>query len=134
MVLYSGESAMSRVPGEIRDRYMARAEEFSGGISVPPNDPEYYGITEPAMAAWLSTKLDPHPFQTFLDPLELLHPLGNGIPATYIACSDPFFSTTVKSRELARRTSGWRYLEIPTAHNAMMLMPTALTEMLAEII
>jgi hypothetical protein len=107
--------------------------ETSGGVTVPPNEPEYYGVTEPAMGKWLVGMLTPHPIQTFLDPLELKNPLGNGLPTTYIACSNPLFPTTVKSREIAKSMPGWTYLEFPTAHSAMTLMPHELADMLAEI-
>jgi pimeloyl-ACP methyl ester carboxylesterase len=130
MVLQSGESAAAVTSPEIIERYRQRAMASSGGVTVPPNDPEYYGIVEPAQAAWLRAKLTPHPFRTYFDKLVLTHRLGNGIPATYIACAKPMHTATVRSRELAKQQPGWTYLEMPTAHNAMMLMPRELTDIL----
>jgi pimeloyl-ACP methyl ester carboxylesterase len=133
MVLGAGESPLDMAPPDLIERYRQRAMETSGGITVPPNDPSYYGITDPQQAEWLKSKLTPHPFQTYLDKLELKNPIGNGVPATYIACSKPFFATTVTSRDRVKSLPGWSYLEIPTAHNAMTLLPRELTEMLAAI-
>ena len=124
-LLQSGQSPADAAPPDLIERYKLGAMETSNGLSVPPNSPGYYGITDPQMAAWLQTKLTPHPFQTYFDKLQLRNPLGNGVPATYIACAKP--------RELAKSMQGWTYLELPTAHNAMMLMPRELTEMLAGI-
>ncbi|PMS30141.1 hypothetical protein [Trinickia symbiotica] len=85
------------------------------------------------MAAWVRKRLTPHPLQTYLGKLLLQHPLANGLPATYIACSSPLYPNTASSRELARNLPGWSYLEIPTGHDAMLLMPDELTRMLDSI-
>lgn len=131
-LLESGESSSSRVP-ERAEFYRQRAIEIDGCLSIPALDPVFFGITEPGMARWISGKLVPHPLQTYYDELELIHPLGNGLPATYIACSQPLFGPTEGARALARRMDGWTYLEIPTAHDAMLLMPEELTELLSGI-
>jgi pimeloyl-ACP methyl ester carboxylesterase len=132
-LLQSGEGAVDHLSPEHRERYLRGAVESSAGLSIPPNAPEYYGITDPALGDWLMTKLTPQPLRTFTDPLVLKHPLGNGLPVTYIACAQPYFPTTTPSREMARRMPGWSYLEIATAHNAMTLMPRELTAMLGAI-
>jgi pimeloyl-ACP methyl ester carboxylesterase len=132
-LLLDGESALDPLSPERRALYLHTARESADGLAVAPNPPAYYGITEPEQAAWLAGKLTPQPLQTFVDRLRLAHPLGNGLPATYIACSDPLFPTTAPSRERARHLPGWQYLEIPTAHNAMTLMPQALARMLDAI-
>ena len=131
-VLQSGQAPADGLPSEHVERYRQRAAESGDASSLPPNDPEYFGITDPQMATWLRTQLTPHPLQTYFDKLELNKPLGNGVPATYIACTQGLFAVLAKSRELAQRL-GWTYLEIPTAHNAMTLKPRELSEMLASI-
>jgi hypothetical protein len=133
VVLNAGQSPMDLIDPELIERYRQRAYATIGGLTIPPNDPDYFGILDPVQAAWLKAKLSPHPFQTYLDKLELANELGNGVPATYIACMNPSFAATSRSRELAKNLPGWTYLEIPTAHNAMMLMPAELTSMLAAI-
>lgn len=132
MLLKSGQSPGDISPPGLIEMYEERARN-NDGIATLPNPPEHYGVTDPEMAAWFRGKLTPHPIQTYLDRLELRHPLGNGVPATYIACSDPFFPTTLNSRTLARSMPGWTYLEIPTAHNAMTLAPEMLTALLARV-
>ena len=100
---------------------------------MPPPPPAYFGITDPDQAAWLATKLTPHPFGTYLDRLQLEGPVGNGLPATYIACSQEYFASTATSRERARALPGWIYREIATGHDAMLTCPDALTEMFVEV-
>jgi len=132
LVLRSGESSASRSPERIA-AYRARAMASDDPLGIPPADPAHFGITDPHQAAWLQPKLTPHPLQSYYDPLHLQHPLGNGLPATYIACTEPYFASTALSREIAKATPGWTCLEIPTAHDAMVLMPRELTAMLAAI-
>jgi pimeloyl-ACP methyl ester carboxylesterase len=132
LVLQSGESSADRSPERV-EAYRQRAMESSSGLSIPPATPEHYGITDPDMAAWMLTKLTPHPLQTYYDKLQLKHSLGNGVPATYIACSKPLFAATEESRERAKDMPGWNYLEMPTGHNAMMTMPSELTDILVSI-
>lgn len=129
MVLESGQSPKDVVPAGRIEAYELRARE-SGGIVVAPNDPEAFGIVEPAMKEWFRSKLTPHPIQTYLDPLELDNPLGNGVVATYIACSRPFAPYLTVSRSIAHSMPGWTYLEIPTDHNVMTLDPKLLVDLL----
>ena len=130
-LLLSGESPADRAPPALIESYKERAAQ-NGGFAIPPADPSYFGITDADLADWLRTKLTAHPLQTYFDRLVLRHPLGNGLPATYIACSRPLFAATASSRDLARQM-GWSYREFPSGHDAMLLMPHELAEMLANI-
>ena len=129
MVLQSGQSAVDTAPPALIAGYRDRAAA-SGGLSVPPNEPGYYSITDPQQAEWLRGKLTPHPFQTYFDRLTLQHPLGNGVKVTYLACTQPPHAATASSRVLAQAMPGWTYRGIPTAHNAMLLWPLGLTQLL----
>ena len=131
-ILQSGQAPADTAPPDVIELYKQRAREW-GGTAIPPGPPEAFGITDPAMAAWVKTLLTPHPYRTYFDKLTLNHPVGNGIPATYIACTNPLFPNIASSRELAKNLPGWVYQEIPTAHDAMLLQPAALTQMLLEI-
>ncbi|WP_233853716.1 alpha/beta fold hydrolase [Paraburkholderia sp. HD33-4] len=130
LVLRAGECAADRSPPERMALYRQRADVANNGLGVPPVPPEYFGITDPLIGAWLKTKLTPQPVQTYEDRLTLINELGNGLPATYIACTNPLHPTTVRSRELAKAQHEWHYLELPTTHDAMITMPIELTEML----
>jgi pimeloyl-ACP methyl ester carboxylesterase len=131
-VLQSGQAPADTAPAAAIETYKQRAKA-SGNVSIPPPPAENFGITDPAQAEWVRAHLTPHPYQTYFDRLELRHPLGNGLPATYIAVTAPYFLNTAPSRVIARQQPGWTYLELPTAHDAMLLMPQELTSMLAAI-
>lgn len=133
LILKGGEAPFDGLPADVVERYRKLAQDTSGGLSVPPPNPEYFGVTEPAQAEWLRTKLTPHPFETYVSKLELKNPIGNGRPATYVAASRPFFTSTAKSRETAKSMPGWSYREIPTGHDMMLTMPAETSQMLAGI-
>jgi pimeloyl-ACP methyl ester carboxylesterase len=132
-LLLSGQSPASGAPSETMERYRQRVIETSQGPVIPPFDPQTFGITDLEVAAWIKTRLTPHPFQTYFDELALKNPLGNGVPATYIACIYPRYANVASSHELARQIEGWTYVELPTGHNAMLSMPGKLVTLLAAI-
>jgi pimeloyl-ACP methyl ester carboxylesterase len=132
-LLLSGQSPASEAPSASIERYRQRAIETPHGPVIPPFDPKTFGVTHPETAAWIGAKLSPHPLQTYFDDLVLKNPLGNGVPATYIACVNPRYANVASSHELARQMEGWMHLELPTGHNAMLSMPDALATLLAAI-
>jgi pimeloyl-ACP methyl ester carboxylesterase len=133
LVLLSGESSADRTP-ERSEAYRQRAKAASGdGLGVPAAAPEAFGVGDPTLAAWVQPRLTPQPLQPYFDKLQLAGPLGNGVPATYIACSQPVFEPLARSREISLSRPDWRYLEIPTGHDAMVTLPGELAAMLAGI-
>jgi hypothetical protein len=77
--------------------------------------------------------MTPQPFSTFTTPIRLQHPLGNGLPVTYIRCTDPAYAPMAASAERARATAGWSYVELATGHDAMVTAPAELTAILAGL-
>jgi hypothetical protein len=126
----SGKSIFEQMAPEVREARIKAAQAFSGGVSMPPPRAETFGVTDPADTAWVERRLTPHPIATYSLPLMLKHPLGNGLPVTYIRCIDPAYANTAASAEFARSHPGWQYLEIRTGHDAMVTAPAELTEML----
>ncbi len=132
LILQSGQAPADAAPPEAIEIYKQRAEA-SGFVSIPPGPLEFFGIVEPQMVEWVGARVTPHPYQTYFDKLVLQHPVGNGLPTTYVAVSNPYFPNIASSRQFAREKAGWTYLEIPTAHDAMLLMPDEVARMLADI-
>ncbi|WP_233852966.1 alpha/beta fold hydrolase [Paraburkholderia sp. HD33-4] len=133
-VLMSGQAPADTAPPEIIERYLERARECnSTGIGVPPPPPENFGIVDADMLERARRLVTAHPFGAYFNKLVLHHPLGNGIRATYIACTKPLHPNTAHSREVARAQRGWTYLEIETGHDAMLTWPDELARMLDDI-
>lgn len=127
-VLEAGRSPADMAAEGLMDVYRERAKP-SGFASVPCPPVENFGIVEPAMVEWVRERVTPHPYQTYFDPLELKHPLGNGVPATYVAVT-PLFPNTVHSRKVAREQPGWAYVEMEAGHDAMLTNPAEVTALL----
>lgn len=125
-----GKSAMDLTLPELRAERLRLAQESSGGLSIPPPNAAAFGVTDAADAAWIERRLTPHPLATYMRPLALKHAIGNGVPASYIRCTDPAFANTASSAAFARAQPGWTYLEIATGHDAMVSAPAELSRML----
>jgi pimeloyl-ACP methyl ester carboxylesterase len=130
VVLENGQSAFSKLEPAIVAQRVKVAQETSEGLTIPPPPPEAFGVTETHEAGWLRRRMTPQPLNCYQEPIRLNHPLGNGVRKTYIACTDPAYGSLVPTHEWVRRQNGWQYLEFATGHDAMVIRPEALTEVL----
>jgi pimeloyl-ACP methyl ester carboxylesterase len=126
----SGKSAFDQTLPDIREARVKAAQDFSGGLSIPPPPAAAFGVSDPGDVAWVERRLTPHPFTTYDLPAVLKNPIGNGVPATYIRCVAPAFANTASSADYAKSRADWQYLEIATGHDAMVSAPAELSEML----
>jgi hypothetical protein len=128
-MLENGQTVFSLLPPDVVAARTKAAEDSSGGLSIPAPPAAAFGISDPAQQAWLTTRLTPHPFGTFNSPLNLKNKIANGLPATYIICSDPMYGPLQASREVVKKI-GMKTVEIKTGHDAMVTLPEKLTDML----
>ena len=115
-------------PGKLRERVKA-FEASPDGISIDPPPAEVFGVLDPLDQAWVEARLTPHPISTMLAPLPITAKPGNGLPARYIACTDPLYHPSERVRDWAE-ILGCEAEEIATGHDAMVTAPDALVEML----
>ncbi|MEM7057663.1 MAG: alpha/beta fold hydrolase [Pseudomonadota bacterium] len=128
-MLMGGEILLDKLPpGKIGER-IAAMSETGNDIALPPPDPSAFGILEPGQAAWVQSRLTPHPISTMTSPLPIKRLPGNGLPARYIACTDPIYHQPGRIREWLT-PMGWPVQELPTGHDAMITAPTDLAEVL----
>jgi pimeloyl-ACP methyl ester carboxylesterase len=130
LLLKDGETAFGKLDPRIVADRIDLAEKSSGGLTIPSPSPEAFGVRRPDDAEWLRRRLTPLPLNCYQVPIRLQHPIGNGITKTYIACMDPVYQPAVRTHEWVKSQFGWRYLELPTGHDAMVTSPQELTEML----
>ena len=128
-ILMSGDRLVDLMPeGEVLRRINAAAAE-GNDIGVPPPDVSVFGVTDPDMAADLQPRLTPHPISTMFSPLPIKGLPGNGLPSRYIACTDPQYHAPERIRGWADQM-GWPVDEIATGHDAMVIDPAGLVEVL----
>lgn len=132
-ILENGEAPFDVLGPDIRAARTQLAQESSGGLSVPPPAPVVFGVFNTADADWVARRMTPHPFATYSDRLHLKNPPGNGLPRTYIVCTDPIYAPLALSRQRVQGNPGWNWREIATGHDAMVSAPETLAHMLLEI-
>jgi pimeloyl-ACP methyl ester carboxylesterase len=125
-----GQSAADQIDDAVFQPWLQMSEEQSGGLSLPIFfTPADLGVTDRDDAAWIERRLTPHPTRGYTDKVHLDNPLGNGLPTTYIGCNQDL--GLEPSRQLAR-DMGWRYETLAVGHNAMVIAPDEVTELLLQ--
>jgi len=127
-----GSSIMDGFDPATAAERLAATQVTAGTQTLPPLDLPAIGVTDPDDTAWLRRRLTPHPLRTYTDPLTVDHPLGAGLPCTYIACTDPPYPPLAPSAAMARDQPGWRYRELRTGHDAMITTPEKVAAILLE--
>jgi pimeloyl-ACP methyl ester carboxylesterase len=134
LLLLDGQSPFGVLPPDVVAARRKAVAEQGLGIALPPPAVTSFGIPEDhPLADWVRRHITPHPVGTFESVLKLAGPLGNNRPRTYIHCTNPVYAALESSRQLVRGQPGWRWLEIATAHDAMVTAPDDLSRMLMEI-
>ena len=123
-----GSSMTDRDRQIVEDR-RARAMASSGGLSVPPPPASAFAVFDQDDAAWLESKMTPHPMKTFEDAIHFAGDPNNGLPVEYILAADPIYEPLSSARDRVRAL-GWPMREIATGHDAMVTAPDALAAML----
>ncbi len=131
-LLESGETPMSRMPDDVVEERMKLAQETSSGLSLPAPSASAFGISDALQAAWVESKLTPHPFNTYLSALSLENPPANGMPADYIVCADPVYLPLEAARQRARQ-AGWPMHDLTSGHDAMVSAPQATADLIKLI-
>ena len=130
LLLKNGESMFSQLDPAVVGQRIESAEKTSGGLTIPPPSPEFFGVVDPADAEWLRRRMTSLPLNCYQVPIRLEHPLGNGLGKTYIACTNPVYQPALQTHEWVKRQSDWQYLELATGHYAVVISPKQLAAIL----
>jgi pimeloyl-ACP methyl ester carboxylesterase len=97
-----------------------------------PGMAAFFGITDPADAAWTESKLTPHPWKCFDQPLRLANgDAARRVRRININCTQALQNSEPEAR--ARQVDGDRNYEIDTGHDLMITEPRAVADMLLEV-
>jgi pimeloyl-ACP methyl ester carboxylesterase len=133
ILLQNGESVFDSVPADVAAARRAGAT-IDGGQAIQPVPASAFGLKDPQQVAWVDRRSTPQAIGSFTEPLVLTNPLGNGVPRTYISCTQPLNSSVDRSREWARTQEGWRFIEFAACHDAMVEKPVELAELLDQLL
>ncbi len=131
LVVQHGQSALSIMPPAVQAERNRTMDAEGLRMTIP--SPDQFGLSDPAQLAWVMRQLTPHPLKGYTEPLQLQHPLGNGLPKTYIAATDPWYAPLAELRQWVRSQPDWDWRELAACHNAMVSAPLALASLLMEL-
>jgi len=126
-----GQSVFDTLPRGLVAR-LREAAGPSGALAVPR--PANFGLDQPQDLSFVERRLTPHPIGTYETPLNLRHPVGNGLPATYLSCTRPRFAAVEASRQWVRRHAPhWVWQDLETGHDAMVSAPALVLRALESL-
>ena len=129
VILESGEAVFDLFPNEIVEARIKAANESSSGLSLPAYPAESYGVSDPADVTFLESRLTPHPLATYATALTINGPVGNGLPTSYITCTDPVYEPMTIFHQRAGE-AGWPIAELAAGHEEMVTAPLATADLL----
>lgn len=107
------------------------------GWLVPYPHREYpFGITAEDDIQWVRDKITPQPIATFTEPVRLTSGALSTIPHVYIYLrppgEQPMDTEFIWYAERAQKQPGWKYHELVSGHDAMIIVPQAVAALLLE--
>jgi pimeloyl-ACP methyl ester carboxylesterase len=133
LVVEGGKSPFDGLPADVAAARRKAAEESSGGLSLPAPPPSAFGVSDAKDTEWVKRRLTPHPLGTYSSTLNIKGPVGNNLPRTYIHCTNPSYAAVQASRNWVKAQQGWRWAEIATGHDAMVMAPDEVARMLIGV-
>ena len=105
--------------------------ETTGFVPPPPNS--LWGHTDPKLIEWIKARETPHPYKTFVQPIRLTNEAAlKRIPKTFVQCSTPATGAFDQFAAKYRNAPGWRFHEIKSGHDAMILVPQTVADILIQ--
>jgi len=108
---------------------MREEGERTGTVSPPPLS--LWGIDKPEHVALIKPREVKHPYGTMRQPIRLRPDAAfERLPRTFIYCSSPATGSFDQFAARLRSDPAWRFHELATGHDAMILVPGRLAEIL----
>jgi pimeloyl-ACP methyl ester carboxylesterase len=104
---------------------MREEGERTGMVTPPPLS--LWGLTKPEHIDFVKPREAPHPFRTMAQPISLK---GFSIPRTFVYCSSPATGSFDQFAARYRDDPAWQFFELETGHDAMILMPERVAQVL----
>jgi pimeloyl-ACP methyl ester carboxylesterase len=126
-----GKSALDYIqPPEAR---LATQESGQATGYVAPLPLAAFGLIDPVDVALAQPRIVAQPFATLAQPVRLAQPAGQGLPRSFIECVKPTNPLFGQFAARARAEPDWDVYELPTGHDAMIIAPALLADLLLAI-
>jgi len=124
----NGKCALDYVVPE-RAARMREEGERSGTVTPPPLS--LWGLTKPEHVEFVKPREAPHPYRTMSQPLRISNPHQlRTISKTFVYCSSPATGSFDQFAAKYRDDPAWQFFQLETGHDAMILMPERVAEIL----
>jgi pimeloyl-ACP methyl ester carboxylesterase len=128
----NGKCALDYILPERAAAFCADGEK-NGSITPPPLS--LWGITRSDHVDFEKPREARQPFETFNQPIRLQNQEAiHRLPKAYIYCSSPATGSFDGFAAKYRVDPAWRFFELKTGHDAMILEPEKLTSIFAELV
>jgi pimeloyl-ACP methyl ester carboxylesterase len=124
-----GKCALEYVAPERAARFREEGER-TGFVSPPPAS--LWGVTIADDVAFARQREARHPYRCFTQALRRVNSSAAALPKTFIYCSSPATGTFDQFAAKYRSDPEWRFHELKTGHDSMILVPGKLAEILLQ--
>ena len=129
----NGKSCVDYVAAAVPERAATFRKLAAESGFVPPPPASLWGHTDPALIAWLKPREVPHSLASQAQPIRLANePALAKIPKTFVHCTSPATGSFEQFARKYRDAPGWRFHEIASGHDAMLLQPRATADILLQ--
>jgi pimeloyl-ACP methyl ester carboxylesterase len=104
---------------------MREEGERTGTVTPPPLS--LWGLTRPEHIDFVKPREAPHPYRTMAQPIRLA---GFKLPRTFVYCSAPATGSFDQFAAKYRNDPAWQFFQLETGHDAMILMPERVAQIL----
>ena len=125
----NGKCALDYVVPERAAGFREQGER-TGFVEPPP--PSLWGVVKPEHVAFSRQREVRHPYRCFTQPVRRVNSSADALPKTFIYCSSPATGTFDQFAAKYRGDPEWRYHELKTGHDAMILVPEELAAILLK--
>jgi len=128
----NGKCLLDYVEAAVPERAAAFRKEGEQFGSVAPPPLSLWGIVRPEHVAFARPRETRHPYGAFTQPIRLVNSAARALPKTFIHCTSPATGTFDQFAAKYRGDPAWRFHELATGHDAMILVPEALAAILLQ--
>jgi pimeloyl-ACP methyl ester carboxylesterase len=125
----NGKCALEYVVPERAAGFRAQGERH--GFVDPPSV-SVWGLVKPEHVAFARQRETRHPYRSFTQPVRRVNSSAAALPKTFIYCSSPATGTFDQFAAKYRGDPKWRFHELKTGHDAMILVPEELAAILLQ--
>lgn len=120
-------------PPEEREKRLEAVVDLGLGPVLQAPPPEAFGVESATDRELLAAKTRPMPAGTFTDRFTFTNAGTDGLPRTFIHSVDPAYPPLGGTADRVEADPSWRFHELQSGHDSMLIDPEALTELLLGI-